>query len=178
MNYLVSVFGEAASKPLKVVSKSWSQDPWAGGCPVTLPAPGGFQKTFPILARPVGRVHFAGTETATRWPGYLEGAIDAAKRATEEVIERLQAPDGAEHSNSAAAEAVRAKDAQGVLSETPKGGMLTVSQHKKLLLQEAMHGWTWNWQPSKPVLGRTARALFMALAVGVAAWAWQRWCSH
>ncbi|MEU5941125.1 FAD-dependent oxidoreductase [Micromonospora sp. NPDC047548] len=38
------------------------------------------------LRRPAGRVHWAGTETATRWAGYLEGAVLAGERAAAEVL--------------------------------------------------------------------------------------------
>ncbi|MEV1145059.1 FAD-dependent oxidoreductase, partial [Micromonospora sp. NPDC049799] len=40
----------------------------------------------PELRRPVGRVHWAGTETATRWAGYLDGAIEAGERAAAEIL--------------------------------------------------------------------------------------------
>ncbi|MFY1584234.1 FAD-dependent oxidoreductase [Micromonospora sp. WMMD734] len=40
----------------------------------------------PELRRPVGRVYWAGTETATRWAGYLEGAVLAGERAAAEVL--------------------------------------------------------------------------------------------
>jgi monoamine oxidase len=43
------------------------------------------------LRAPQGRVHFAGTETAARWPGYLDGAIEAGERAAAEVLARLGA---------------------------------------------------------------------------------------
>jgi len=37
------------------------------------------------LAEPVDRVYFAGTETATFFPGYMEGAIQAGRRAANQV---------------------------------------------------------------------------------------------
>ena len=49
---------------------------WAGGVDL-----GGAR-----LREPVGRLHFAGTETATRWMGYFDGAIEAAERAAAEVL--------------------------------------------------------------------------------------------
>lgn len=38
-----------------------------------------------MLREPVGRLHFAGTETATEWSGYMEGAVQAGERAAREV---------------------------------------------------------------------------------------------
>ena len=35
------------------------------------------------------RVHWAGTETATEWRGYMNGAVQAGQRAASEVLERL-----------------------------------------------------------------------------------------
>lgn len=33
----------------------------------------------------MGRLYFAGTETATEWSGYMEGAVQAGERASREV---------------------------------------------------------------------------------------------
>jgi monoamine oxidase len=41
------------------------------------------------LRAPVDRIHWAGTETATYWNGYMDGAISAGLRAAGEVLERL-----------------------------------------------------------------------------------------
>jgi monoamine oxidase len=58
----------------------------------------GFQRLFGRLAAhpvdyvekdwraPIGRLHWAGTETATRWMGYMDGAIQSGKRAAAEVM--------------------------------------------------------------------------------------------
>ena len=41
---------------------------------------------FRVIRAPIGRVYFAGTETATRWTGYMDGAIEAGERAAREVL--------------------------------------------------------------------------------------------
>lgn len=38
-----------------------------------------------VLRQPFGRLYFAGTETATEWSGYMEGAVQAGERAAREV---------------------------------------------------------------------------------------------
>ena len=38
------------------------------------------------LRAPVGRVHWAGTETAIRWNGYMDGAIESGERAATEIV--------------------------------------------------------------------------------------------
>ena len=40
---------------------------------------------YRILREPIGRMYFAGTETAQVWSGYVEGGIEAGERATREV---------------------------------------------------------------------------------------------
>ena len=37
-------------------------------------------------ARAVGRIHWAGAETATVWSGYMDGALQSGARAASEVI--------------------------------------------------------------------------------------------
>jgi hypothetical protein len=43
------------------------------------------------LRKPSGRIHWAGTETATIWNGYMDGAIQSGQRAAREVLDRLPA---------------------------------------------------------------------------------------
>lgn len=40
---------------------------------------------FRVLRMPFGRVHFAGTITASLWAGYMEGAVESGERAALEV---------------------------------------------------------------------------------------------
>ena len=48
-------------------------------------ATGGWTASGAALREPVGPVHWAGTETATRWSGYIDGAISSGERAAGEV---------------------------------------------------------------------------------------------
>lgn len=41
--------------------------------------------SFREIRKPVGNIFFAGTETATQWSGYMEGAVQAGERAAREV---------------------------------------------------------------------------------------------
>lgn len=43
-----------------------------------------------IIRQPIGRIYFAGTETATEWSGYMEGAVQAGERAAREVQTKAQ----------------------------------------------------------------------------------------
>jgi monoamine oxidase len=43
----------------------------------------------PALRTPVRRIHWAGTETATTWVGYMDGAVQSGHRAAAEVLTEL-----------------------------------------------------------------------------------------
>jgi monoamine oxidase len=89
LSALVRAFGEEAARPTAYVEQDWSVEPWSRGCPVSNPGPGALSAAgAAALREPVGRIHWAGTETARRWPGYLEGAIEAGERAADEVLAR------------------------------------------------------------------------------------------
>ena len=52
-------------------------------------APGVVTEFLPNLIVPFGLVHWAGTETATYWNGYMDGAISSGQRAAGEVLAEL-----------------------------------------------------------------------------------------
>ena len=60
-----------------------------GGCPTAVLGPGVLTKYGAALRRPIGRVHWAGTETATEWCGYMDGALQSGMRAVNEVLASL-----------------------------------------------------------------------------------------
>jgi monoamine oxidase len=41
------------------------------------------------LREPVGRIHWAGTETSGYWNGYMDGAVRSGERAAAEVLAEL-----------------------------------------------------------------------------------------
>ena len=48
-------------------------------------APGTLVDFGAALRTPVGRIHWAGTETSTYWNGYMDGAVRSGERAASEV---------------------------------------------------------------------------------------------
>jgi monoamine oxidase len=38
------------------------------------------------IRQPVGRIHWAGTETSTYWNGYMDGAVRSGERAAAEIL--------------------------------------------------------------------------------------------
>jgi monoamine oxidase len=80
-------FGDAMLEPEFYVEKSWAADEWSAGCYTGFTPPGVLLDYGKALREPVGRVHWAGTETATRWSGYIDGAVESGERAAAEVLE-------------------------------------------------------------------------------------------
>jgi monoamine oxidase len=91
LDALARWFGPEARTPRALVEKEWAAEPWSGGCPVGVAAPGRYLGLSGALRAAHGAVHFAGTETARVWNGYLEGAIEAGERAADEVLAALAA---------------------------------------------------------------------------------------
>jgi monoamine oxidase len=69
--------------------KKLATEEWTRGCPVAVPGPGVLDAHGPALRRPVGRIHWAGTETSTYWNGYMDGAVRSGERAAKEILHEL-----------------------------------------------------------------------------------------
>jgi monoamine oxidase len=82
-------FGHEASRPIDYVEQDWSTEEWTRGCPTSTMGPGTMTLYGPTLRAPVGRIHWAGTETAVEYCGYMEGAVESGERAAREVGARL-----------------------------------------------------------------------------------------
>ncbi|MFI9460488.1 flavin monoamine oxidase family protein [Streptomyces xiamenensis] len=80
-----ALFGPRAAKPLAYADHSWGGERFSGGGPTAAVPPGAWSAYGPWLARPVGPLHWAGTETADRWSGFMEGAVRSGERAAAEV---------------------------------------------------------------------------------------------
>lgn len=90
LRQLVACYGDKAARPVKVCIHSMINEQWSTGCPAGLMAPGSWTTLGEWLRKPVDRVHWAGTETATSWAGYMEGAVQSGQRAAEEVLAALK----------------------------------------------------------------------------------------
>jgi monoamine oxidase len=88
---LVRLFGDKAARPRAYVDQDWIAEEWSRGCYVGVMGPGVWTRWGSALRRPIGRIHFAGTETAREWCGYFDGAIEAGQRAADEVAVRTSA---------------------------------------------------------------------------------------
>jgi monoamine oxidase len=88
MDCIVSLFGPDASAPIGYEEKDWFADEWVRGY-VGGMGPGVLTQYGEALRDPCGRIHWAGSEAATEWAGYMEGAIESGARAASEVSMRL-----------------------------------------------------------------------------------------
>jgi monoamine oxidase len=86
INDLVDLFGEEARSSTGYVEALWPQDQLTGGAYNAYLPPAGWSTFGSAIREPVGRISWAGTETAVEWYGYLEGAATAGERAAEEVV--------------------------------------------------------------------------------------------
>jgi monoamine oxidase len=87
---LARYFGPKAAKPAGYLELDWQQERWSGGCYGTLFGPNAWTRYGQALRDPVGPIHWAGTETATIWAGYMDGAVQSGQRAAAEVLSRLR----------------------------------------------------------------------------------------
>jgi monoamine oxidase len=86
---LVTYFGPRAANPSQYIEANWPAEQWSGGAFNGFLGPGVLSTFGPALRAPVGRIHWAGTETATEWAGYFDGAVRAGQDAASEVMVRL-----------------------------------------------------------------------------------------
>ncbi|MFC9787019.1 flavin monoamine oxidase family protein [Rhodococcus sp. NPDC127528] len=91
LSSLASMFGDDALQATAFVDQRWAAEPWVGGGPTAVVPPGVLTRYGRTLAEPVGPIHWAGTETATEWAGYMDGAVRAGERASHECLAALRA---------------------------------------------------------------------------------------
>lgn len=92
-----TLFDDRALEPLAYVDHRWGEEPWTGGGSVAAATPFAWTAGGRGIATPVGPLHWAGTETAGRWAGFLEGAV----RSGERVAGEIAAVSSASHSGRA-----------------------------------------------------------------------------
>ncbi|OKH68930.1 monooxygenase [Mycobacterium sp. SWH-M5] len=83
-------FGDAARNPIDYLDHCWGTEPFAPGGPTAAVPPEAWTAYGPWLRRPIDGIHWAGTETADVWTGFLDGAVRSGQRAANEVAEALK----------------------------------------------------------------------------------------
>ena len=85
IDFLAPGLGEETRHPISYHEHDWGSDDFSRGC-VTVLGTSAWTMFGSALREPVGRIHWAGTETSTVYPGQMEGAILAGERAADEVL--------------------------------------------------------------------------------------------
>ena len=78
---LVAYWGPEAGLPEELIIHNWNQEAWSTGAFTSFVSPGAWTTYGQQWQQSHGRVHWAGTEASSRWPGYFEGAIEAGIQA-------------------------------------------------------------------------------------------------
>ncbi|WP_454198625.1 flavin monoamine oxidase family protein [Nocardia sp. Marseille-Q1738] len=89
---LVGYFGPQARHPIAYLERDWAEEEFSRGCYGAFTAPATLTRFGSALRTPIGPLHWAGTETATRWAGYMDGAVESGHRAAREISEVLMTP--------------------------------------------------------------------------------------
>lgn len=83
---LAKIFGGEAAAPREYIEQSWLEEEFSRGAYAGFMIPGAWTSVGAAMRAPIGRIHWAGTETATQWNGYMDGALRSGERAAAEII--------------------------------------------------------------------------------------------
>ena len=84
---LTARLGRRAASPAEFIETAWWTEEWTRGCSMAHLRPGILTRYGPLLREPYGRVHWAGTETATTSHGAIDGAVRSGERAAAEILD-------------------------------------------------------------------------------------------
>jgi monoamine oxidase len=79
-------FGPRAANPDFVHLQNWGEDAWQQGGMITHYAPTVLSHFGHLLREPEGRIHWAGSDTATHFTGAIEGAVRSGYRAADQIV--------------------------------------------------------------------------------------------
>jgi hypothetical protein len=88
----VAVVNAPAAQAVDFLEVQWADEQWSTGGPGSCAPPGLLTDCGHVIRDPVGPIHWAGTETAVYWTGYIDGAVRSGERAADEVLEELTEP--------------------------------------------------------------------------------------
>jgi monoamine oxidase len=89
LDSLTKFFGPMAAEPLEYLEKDWMAEEFTRGCFGGHFGVGVWTRYGKALIEPVGRIHWAGTETADVSNGYMDGAVRSGHRAASEALDSL-----------------------------------------------------------------------------------------
>jgi monoamine oxidase len=83
---MVERFGPRAGAPAQFIETAWWKEEWTRGCSMAHWSPGILTQYGALLRQPFGRIHWAGTETATVSYGAIDGAVRSGERAAATIL--------------------------------------------------------------------------------------------
>lgn len=86
LDSFVKFYGEKARNPIMYLDHSWAEEEFTRGCYAGLMPTGVWTSVGKALRKPVGNIHWAGTETSDIWNGYIDGAIRSGERVAKEIL--------------------------------------------------------------------------------------------
>jgi monoamine oxidase len=87
LTMLTTRLGPKAATPREVLEQNWAEEQWTRGCSMGHFPTGVLTQYGHLLRQPVGRLHWAGTETASTSYGSMDGAVRSGERVTAEILE-------------------------------------------------------------------------------------------
>jgi monoamine oxidase len=82
-------FIDHVPEPTNTLEMEWTKQAFFLGAPCPIMAPGVLTSVGTELQTSFENIHFVGTETATVWRGYMEGAVRSGQRGGAEVVRAL-----------------------------------------------------------------------------------------
>ena len=93
LRHTASALGSAALTPIDVQVRDWPPDEWGGGGYCQFVTGLGASTQIPLLLDGAPGITFAATEYASVFPGYVEGAVHAGRRAAADALASIHHTD-------------------------------------------------------------------------------------
>jgi monoamine oxidase len=90
VDQVAAAFGDEARADSDYFELDWTAEQYTLGCPTGSMAPGVMSRFGAQIRPPIGRIHWAGTETSDFWAGYMDGAVRSGERSAREVRRKLE----------------------------------------------------------------------------------------
>ncbi|OTB00949.1 hypothetical protein M426DRAFT_64949 [Hypoxylon sp. CI-4A] len=79
-----------AYRPIEFFDQVWKSESFSRGALAPVTAIGHYTKFSHVYGKPVGNLHFVGTEYSNDWKGYMEGALASGEKGAKEVVDALK----------------------------------------------------------------------------------------
>ncbi|KAI0880229.1 uncharacterized protein GGS22DRAFT_182454 [Annulohypoxylon maeteangense] len=76
-------------RPIEFFEQIWQHETFSRGALAPVTALGHYAKFVDVYGKPVGNLHFVGTEYSTDWKGYMEGALASGEKGAKEAIDAI-----------------------------------------------------------------------------------------